>query len=80
MTQVLAEILKEVDQLSAPEKAELANHLAERLGGEIPPEIEHAQLDVVKRRIAEVESGEIELISGEVASARVLQAISQAAP
>lgn len=76
VTQALAEILKEVDQLSSSEKAELADHLAEQLGGEIPPDVERSHLDIVQRRLAEVESGAVELIPGDIALAQVRQAIS----
>ncbi len=79
MTQVLAEILKEVNQLSFTEKAELADHLAERLGSEIPPAVERSQLDLVQRRIAEVESGTVDLIPGHTALAQVREAISKKA-
>jgi len=73
---VLADILKEVDQLSLPEKAELADLLAECLGSEIPPEVERCQLDLVQQRVAEVGSGAVELIPGRAALAQVREAIS----
>ncbi|CAN5368947.1 hypothetical protein BH09VER1_BH09VER1_05710 [soil metagenome] len=76
MTQALAEILKEVDLLSEGEKAELADHLIERLGGEIPADLEQEQLDTVQRRIAEVESGQVQLIPGAEAFAQVRQAVA----
>lgn len=79
MTLAVAEILKEVDQLSVSEKAELADFLAERLGNEIPSDIEQTHLDAVRRRVAEVEAGQVELIPGSVALAQIRQAISQAA-
>jgi hypothetical protein len=79
MTPAVAEILKEVELLSVPEKAELADHLAGCLWSEISPSIEQTQLDTVKRRISEVESGKVELIPGPLASAKIRQAISQAA-
>ncbi len=78
MTQALVEILKEVDQLSAIEKAELADRLAESLGSDIPEEIENEQIAIVRKRIAEVESGSVELISGEEAFKQVQRIICEA--
>ena len=77
VTQALAEILEEVAKLSQPEKAELADFLAERLVGEIPDDVEKAHLDTVQRRIAEVESGRVKLIPGADALAQVRDAITR---
>jgi putative addiction module component (TIGR02574 family) len=70
MTQALARILNDVKQLSVPERAELADKLAESLAGEIPPEIERAQLEEVRRRIASADRGQT-LIPGSEALAQV---------
>ena len=64
MTQTVAHILKEVEKLSAPERAELADRLVETLICEISPEIERANLDEVRRRVAEVDSGVVVPIPG----------------
>ena len=71
MTQAGAHILAEAEQLSTPERLELADRLLECLAGEIPPDTAAAQLTKVRRRIAEVESGEVTLIPGEEALAQV---------
>jgi len=65
MTQAVAHILEEVEHLSPPERAELADHLVETLAHNIPPEIERAQIEEVRRRIAQVNSGEVTLIPGD---------------
>ncbi|CAN5570138.1 hypothetical protein BH20VER1_BH20VER1_18830 [soil metagenome] len=52
MTQAVSDILREVVQLSPPERADLADRLIETLASDIPPEIERAQIDEVRRRIA----------------------------
>ncbi len=71
MTQAVAEILREVGQLSSSELAELADHLVEVLASEMPPEIERAQIAEVRRRVAQVEAGEVMLVPGE----RALEAV-----
>ena len=71
MTQAVAKIFESAEQLSAPERAELADRLVESLAKQIPAEIEAAQLNEVRQRIAQVESGEVELIPGEEALAQI---------
>ena len=78
MTQVVAHILKEVEQLSAVERAELADRLVETMARDISPDIERAQLDEVRRRVAEVESGAVTLIPGEQALAEVRRMVELA--
>ena len=78
MTQAVAHILDEVEQLSPPERADLADRLVETLGDSIPPEIERAQLDEVRRRIAQVESGQVTLIPGEQALEQVRRLVASA--
>jgi putative addiction module component (TIGR02574 family) len=78
VTQAVAQILHEAESLSASERAELADRLVETLGHDIPPEIERAQLDEVRRRVAEVESGAVTLIPGEQALAEVRKMVEAA--
>jgi putative addiction module component (TIGR02574 family) len=78
MTEAVVQILEKVAQLSPPERAELADRLIETLGHEIPPEIERAQLDEVKRRIAEVRSGAVKTIPGDQALAEVRRLVEAA--
>jgi len=52
-------------------RADLIERLVATLAEEIPSEITRAQLDEVHRRIAQVESGEVALIPGDEALARV---------
>jgi putative addiction module component (TIGR02574 family) len=65
MTQAVAHILAEVERLSPPERADLADRIVETLAHDISPEIERAQIEEFRRRIAQVESGEVTLIPGE---------------
>ena len=78
MTQAVAQILEAAEQLSPPERAELADRLVERLTDDLPPEIAQAQIAEVHRRIAQVETGEVVLIPGEEALARVRQLVASA--
>jgi putative addiction module component (TIGR02574 family) len=64
------EIFREAMTLSLEVRAELAERLIGNLAENVAPEITKAQLAEVKRRIAEVESGEVELIPGDEVLAR----------
>jgi putative addiction module component (TIGR02574 family) len=61
MTQAVAHIVEEAGQLSAPERAELADRIVEKLAHDTPPEVAATQIAEVRRRIAQVESGEVAL-------------------
>ena len=78
MTQAVAQILEEAEQLSASERAELADRIVESLAHDIPPDIAAAQVAEVRRRIAQVESGEVALIPGEEALAQVRRLVASA--
>lgn len=78
MTQAFAHILEEAQQLSVVERAELADRIVESLAHNIPSDIAAAQVAEVRRRIAEVEGGEVSLIPGDEALARVRQLIASA--
>jgi len=76
MTQAVAHILEEVEQLSAMERAELADRIVERLAHEVSPDIANAQISEVRGRIAQVESGEVSLIPGDEALALVRRIVA----
>ena len=80
MTQAVAHILEEAGQLSAAERAELADRIVESLAHDIPADIAQAQMTEVRRRIAQVETGEVSLISGEEALAQVRRLVASARP
>jgi putative addiction module component (TIGR02574 family) len=71
MTQAVAQLLEEAEQLSTQERAELADRIVESLARAIPPDIAAAQMAEVRRRIAQVEAGEVTLVPGEEALAQV---------
>ena len=78
MTPSVAHILEEAEQLSAHERAELADRLMESLAHDTPPDLAATQIVEVRRRIAQVESGEVSLIPGEEALAHVRQLLDSA--
>jgi putative addiction module component (TIGR02574 family) len=78
MTQAVAQILEEAEQLSTAERAELADRLVESLAHDIPQDIAAAQVSEVRRRIAQVEAGEVTIIPGDEALARVRQLVASA--
>ena len=61
------EIFRDAMALPPDARTELTERLVESLAREISPEITSAQLEEVRRRIAQVESGEVELIPGDEA-------------
>jgi hypothetical protein len=78
MTAAVEHILNEAEQLSVAEREELADLLVERLVPEISVEVQRAQTTEVRRRIAQVESGEVSLVAAEEALAQVRRLVSSA--
>ena len=78
MTTAVAQILQAAEHLSASERAELADRLVESLSHTIPSDIEEAQITEVRRRIAQVESGDVAVISGADALASVRRLVDSA--
>ena len=64
------EIFDDAVASPADVRAELAERLIASLAKDIPPEISDAQLTEVRRRIAQVDSGEATLIPGDEVLAR----------
>jgi len=78
MTQAVAHILEEAEQLSALERAELADRIVESLARDTPPDIAQAQFTEVRKRIMEVQAGEVSLIPGDDALAHVRRIVASA--
>ncbi len=76
MTPAVAQILEEAEQLSAAERAEIADRMVESLAHEIPSDIAQVQISEVRRRIAQVESGEVQIIPGDEALAQVRRLVA----
>ena len=78
MTEAVAQIIADIQRLSPPDRADLADNIVETLIEGAPPEVERAQIDEVRRRIAEVDSGVVRLIAGEQALAEVRRLVASA--
>jgi hypothetical protein len=67
------------DALALPSKTRvtLTERLVASLADDVPEEIQRAHIDEVRKRIAQVESGEVELIPGDEALARVRKLLSE---
>ncbi|MGI9066574.1 MAG: addiction module protein [Pyrinomonadaceae bacterium] len=74
------EIFREAMTLSPEVRAELAERLIGSLAEDVSAEITAAQLTEVKRRVAEVESGEAQLIPGDEVLARARRLLADHAP
>jgi putative addiction module component (TIGR02574 family) len=74
------EIFRDAVALPTEVRAELTERLIESLAQDISPEITSAQLAEVRRRIAQAESGEVELIPGDEALSRVRNLLAQRLP
>jgi putative addiction module component (TIGR02574 family) len=74
------EIFREAMTLSPEVRAELAERLIGSLAEDVSPEITSAHLAEVKRRIAEVESGEAKLIPGDEVLARARRLLAERTP
>jgi len=74
------EIFRNAMALPPDARAELTERLVESLAQDISPEISSAQLAEVRRRIAQVESGEVELVPGDEVLARVRNLLRQLVP
>jgi hypothetical protein len=67
------------DALALPSETRIAltERLVASLAYDIPAEIQRAHIDEVRKRIAQVESGEVELIPGDEALAHVRKLLSE---
>jgi putative addiction module component (TIGR02574 family) len=74
------EIFREAVALPPDERADLTDRLVASLVEDIPPEITSAQLAEVRRRIAQVESGEVALVPGDEVLARVRRLLTEHSP
>ncbi|MFY9621078.1 MAG: addiction module protein [Pyrinomonadaceae bacterium] len=74
------EIFREAMMLSPEVRAQLAERLIGSLAEDVPPEIAASQFAEVQRRIAQVETGEVELIPGDEILARARRLIEKTTP
>lgn len=74
------EIFRDAVALPPDVRAELTERLVASLAEDISPEITSAQLAEVRRRIAQVESGEVAQIPGDEVLARVRSLLAEHYP
>ena len=74
------EVFRDAVALPPEVRAELTERLIASLAEDVAPEITSAQLSEVRRRIAQVESGEATLIPGDDALARVRNLLAEHLP
>lgn len=74
------EIFRDAVALPTDVRAELAERLIVSLAEDISPEVSVAQLAEIRRRIAQVESGEAALIPGDEVLARVRNLLAEHLP
>lgn len=74
------EIFRDAVTLPPDVRAELTERLVASLAEDVSPEITSAQLAEVRRRIAQVESGEAQLIPGDEVLARVRRLLAEPTP
>jgi putative addiction module component (TIGR02574 family) len=74
------EIFRDAMALPPEVRAELTERLVESLAQDISPEVASEQLAEVRRRIAQVESGELALVPGDEAFARVRNVLAPHLP
>ncbi len=79
VTQAIAHILEEVEQLSAAEQQELRLAIVQRLplADEIAPEIEAAWKQETRRRLAELETGKVKPVPGAAVSSRIRKIVGR---
>ena len=68
------------DAMALPGKTrvELTERLVASLADDVPAEIQRTHIEKIRKRIAQVESGKIELIPGDEALERVRQMVGRA--
>jgi putative addiction module component (TIGR02574 family) len=74
------EIFRDAVALPPDVRAELTERLIASLANDVGPEITNEQLMEVRRRIAQVESGEVKLIPGDEVLSRVRRLLSDHTP
>jgi hypothetical protein len=71
------QVYEDALRLPREKRADLADRLIESLGEDIPPEIAKAHLEEIHRRMSQVESGEVSLVPGDKALAKVRRLLSE---
>jgi len=70
-------LYKDAMALSGEKRVELTERLVASLADNVPAEIQRAQIDEVRKRITQIESGEVDLVPGEEALARIRKLLTK---
>ena len=71
MSNTLSELKQKAAQLTEVERAELAMALIESLDNEVDADVDEAWRVEIERRIAEIDSGAVQLVPGDEVFARI---------
>ena len=77
MLMTLDQIVGEASQLPREQVAEVVDRLTSALHADVEPEIESAWKQETRRRLAELENGKVEAISGDVVSQRIRKIVGR---
>ena len=77
MPMTLDQIVEEASQLPREQVAEVVDRLTSGLHADVEPEIEFAWKRETRRRLAELESGNVQAVPGEVVSSRIRKIVGR---
>lgn len=77
MPLTLDQIVEEASRLPREQVAEVVDRLTSALHTDVEPEIEAAWKQETRRRLAELESGQVQAIPGEVVSRRIRKIVGR---
>lgn len=80
MTGIAEQVYSDALNLPLELRADLTDRLIESLERDAPPEIVRAQIEEVRRRIAQVESGHVSLIPGDEALGQIRKLLESHPP
>ena len=77
MPMTLDQIVEEASHLPREQVAEVVDRLTSALHTDVEPEIETAWKQETRRRLAELESGKVQAVPGEVVSNRIRKIVGR---
>jgi putative addiction module component (TIGR02574 family) len=77
MPMTLDQIVEEASHLPREQVAEVVNRLTSALRTDVEPEIETAWKQETRRRLAELESGKVQAVPGDVVSERIRKIVGR---
>ncbi len=77
MPMTLDQIVEEASHLPREQVAEVVDRLTSALQTDVAPEIESAWKQETRRRLAELESGKVQAVPGDVVSSRIRKIVGR---